>query len=172
MTEVKETAGGGEEVEGCFGVAVGGLPVAIPAERGGLFSRGGDAAPLLRPGLVLFEMEEQGEPRGQVEVTQAAGTILDVGFEVEDGVAEFGVAGPGDFAEFLGDLIPFAEDEAREGFVMELLVEDEVSSEETMIEGGEGEFEIVGVEPAGYSFFRGARGWLERRGADGPTWPD
>ena len=139
VAEVKETSRGGEEVEGGFGVAAGALK---------------DAAALAGPFLGFLEMEEQGEPDGEVVVAQAAGTVFQVGFEVKDGVAELGVTGAGDFAELLGDGVPLAEHEAGQDGLVKLLVERELAGEEAAIEGGEGEFEIVGIEAAG--FFDGA----------------
>jgi hypothetical protein len=76
---------------------------------------------------------------------------------MKDGVAVLGVAGAGDFAELLRDLVPLAEDYAGEGFVVQLLVEREVSGQEAVIEGRKGEFEVVGVEAV--TFFDRACGW-------------
>ena len=135
VAEVEKTACGGEEVEGGFGVAAGGLE---------------DASALAGPLLGFLEVEEQGEPDGEVVVAQAAGTVFQVGFEMEDGVAEFGVAGAGDLAELLGNGVPLAENEAGKDGLVKLLVEGELSGEEAAVEGGEGEFEIVGVEAAGF----------------------
>src|ERR1039458_2440922 len=83
VAEVKEAAGGGEKIEGGFGVAASALE---------------DAAALARPLLGGLEMEEDREPDGERVVAQAAGTVFQVGLEMEDGVAEFGGAGAGDFA--------------------------------------------------------------------------
>ena len=162
VAEVEKTSGGGEEVEGGFGVAAGALE---------------DAAALARPLLGLLQVEEEGEPDGEVVVAQAAGTILQVGFEMKDGVAEFGVAGAGDLAELLRDGVPLAEDEAGKGDLVELLVERKLAGEEAAVESGEGEFEIVGVEAAG--FLDGARAGAGAQadvphalddGADGFAW--
>ena len=65
VAEVEKTSGGGEEVEGRLGVAAGALE---------------DAAALAGPLLGLLEVEEQGEPDGEVIVAQAAGTVLEVRF--------------------------------------------------------------------------------------------
>ena len=97
VAEVEKTSRGGEEVEGGFGVAAGALE---------------DAAALAGPLLGLLQVKEQGEPDGEVVVAQAAGTLLEIGFEVEDGVAVLGVAGAGDFAQLLGDGVPLAQNEA------------------------------------------------------------
>ena len=110
VAEVEKTSGGGEEVEGGLGVAAGALE---------------DAAALAGPLLGLLEVEEQGEPDGEVVVAQAAGTVLEIGFEVEDGVAELGVAGAGDLAQLLRDGVPLAQHQAGKDGLVELLVERE-----------------------------------------------
>ena len=110
VAEVEKTSRGGEEVEGGLGVAAGALE---------------DAAALAGPLLGFLEMEEQGEPDGEVIVAQAAGTILEIGFEMKDGVAELGVAGAGDLAQLLGDGVPLAQDQAGQDGLVELLVERE-----------------------------------------------
>ncbi len=135
MAEVEETSSGGKEVEGGLGVAAGALE---------------DSAALAGPFLSLLEMKKKGEPDGEVVVAQAAGTLFEIGLQVKDGVAVFGVAGAGDFAELLGYGVPLAEDEAREDGLVKLLIEGELAGEETAVEGGQGEFEVVGVEAAGF----------------------
>ena len=107
MAEVEETSCGGEKVEGSFGVAAGALE---------------DAAALAGPLLCFFQVEQNSEPDREVIVAESAGTVLEIGFEVKDGVAEFCVAGAGDFAELLGDGGPLAEDQAREDNLVQLLV--------------------------------------------------
>jgi hypothetical protein len=69
---------------------------------------------------------------------------------VEDGVAVLGVADAGDFAELLRDGVPLAQDEAGHNGLVELLVERELAGEEAAVEGGQGEFEVVGIEAAGF----------------------
>ena len=140
VAEVQKTSRGGEEVEGRFGVAAGALE---------------DAAALARPLLGLFEVEEQGEPDGEVVVAQAAGTVLQIGLEMKDGVAVLGVAGAGDLAELLRDGVPLAQDEAGKNGLVQLLVERKLSGEKAAVEGGEREFEVIGIEAAG--FLDGAR---------------
>ena len=135
VAEVEETAGGGKEVEGGFGVSASALE---------------DAAALARPLLGLLEMEEQGEPDGEVVVAEAAGTLLEVGLEMEDGVAVFGVAGASDLSQLLGDGVPLAQDQAGEDSLVKLLVERELAGKEAAIEGGEGELEVVGIETPGF----------------------
>jgi len=81
-------------------------------------------------------VEEEGEPDGEVVVAEAAGTILEVGLEVKDGVTELGVAGAGDFTQLLGDGIPLAEDQTGEDGLVELLVERELAGEKATVESG------------------------------------
>ena len=122
VAKVEEDTSGGEEVEGglCIGV------------EGG---SGADA--LLRPGFGFFEEEEECEPGCQIEVAEAAGTLLDVGLEMEDSVAVLGVAGASEFAELVGDGVPFAENCSGKNVVVELLVERITAGEEAMIKSGE-----------------------------------
>jgi hypothetical protein len=69
---------------------------------------------------------------------------------VEDGVAELGVAGAGDLAQLLGDGVPLAQHQAGQDGLMELLVERELAGQEAAVERGQREFEVVGVEAAGF----------------------
>ena len=131
VAEVKETSRRGEKIEGRLGVAAGDLE---------------DAAALAGPFLRFFQMEQQSEPDGEMVVAQAAGAILEVGLQMEDGVAELGVAGAGDLAELLCDGVPLAQHQAGKNALVELLVEGKLAGEEAAIEGGQGELEVVGVE--------------------------
>ena len=87
VAEVEKTSGGGEEVEGGFGIAAGALE---------------DAAALARPLLGFLEMEEQREPDREMVVAQAAGTVLEVGLEMKDGVASTLSGGRGRFRRASG----------------------------------------------------------------------
>ena len=139
VAEVEKTSGGGEEVEGGLGIAARALK---------------DTPAVAGPLLGFLEVEEHGEPDGEVVVAQATGAVLEVGLEVEDGVAEFGVADAGHLAELLGDGVPLAEDQAGQDGLVELLVEGEMAGEEAAVECGQGEFEIAGIEAA--RFLQGA----------------
>ncbi len=61
VAEVEKTSGGGEEIEGRFGVSAGALE---------------DATALAWPLLCRFEMEQDSEPDGERVVAQAAGTVF------------------------------------------------------------------------------------------------
>ena len=135
MAEVKKTSGGREEVKG-------GLSVAASALE--------DAAPLAGPFLGLLEVKEESEPDGEVVIAQTARTVLQVGFEMKDGVAEFGVAGAGNFTELLSNGVPLAQHQAGENSLVELLVKRELAGEEAAIESSQREFEVVGIEAAGF----------------------
>jgi len=73
---------------------------------------------------------------------------------MEDGVAEFGVAGAGYLAKLLGDGVPLAQKQVGQDGLVKLLVEGEMAGQEAAVEGGQGEFEVDGVEASG--FFEGA----------------
>src|SRR5262249_7018623 len=94
VAEVEGTSRRSEKVEGGLRVAAGALE---------------DLAALLRPLLGLFQLKEKREPDSEMEIAQAAGTLLQVGLEVEDGVAELGVAGPCNLAQLLRNVVPLAQ---------------------------------------------------------------
>ena len=141
VAEVEKTSCGGEEVERCLGIAAGALE---------------DAAALAGPLLGLFEVEEESEPDGEVVVAQAAGTVLKIGFEVKDRVAELGVAIAGNLAQLLGNRVPLAQHQARQNGLVELLVKRELAGEKAAVKGGQREFEVVGVEAASFFYCAGA----------------
>jgi hypothetical protein len=107
VAEVEKTSRGGQKVEGGLGVAAGALE---------------DAAALAGPLLGFLQVKEQGEPDGEVVVAQAAGTLLQVGLEMEDGVAVLGVAGAGNLAQLLRDGVPLAQHQAGKNGLVKLLV--------------------------------------------------
>jgi len=139
---MEKTSDGGEEVKGGLG---------IPARAVE------DAATMARPLLGLLEVEEEGEPDGEVVVAQSTRAVLDVGLQVKDGVAEFGVADTGDLAQLLRDVVPLAQEEVGHNGLVELLVEGEMAGEEAAVKGGQGEFEVVGIEAAGLLEGSGSR---------------
>ena len=141
VAEVEKTARRGEKIESRFGVAARALE---------------DAAALPRPLLGLLQMEQNSEPDGQVIVAQPAGTILEVGFQMKDRIAELGVAGAGDLAQLLRDGVPLAQHEAGKGDLVKLLVERKLAGQEAAVESSEGEFQVVGVEAAGFLHGAGA----------------
>ncbi len=154
VAEVEKTSRGGEKIEGRFGIAARALE---------------DSAALARPLLGFLQVEEQRKPDGEVVVAQAAGTILQVRLEMKDGVAVLGVAGAGNLAQLLRDRVPLAQNQAGKDRLMQLLVERELAGQKAAVERGQGEFEVVGIEPA--RFFDGARSWGWRAGRC-PTCPE
>ena len=135
VAEVQETSRGGQKIEGGLGVTARALE---------------DSATLPGPLLGLLQMKEQRKPDGKVIVAQAAGTLLQVRLEMKDGVAVLGVAGACNLAELLGDGVPLAQNQSREDRLVKLLVERELAGEEAAVERGQGEFEVVGIEAAGF----------------------
>src|SRR5579875_166341 len=110
----------------------------------------------LGPCLVLAQGVQDGQPLREVIVAQATGALLDVGLEMEDGVAEPGVARAGDLGEVLHDYVPLAECECGEDIVFEAAIEAEVSGKEAAVEERDGELEIVWVDLV--AFLEGASG--------------
>jgi hypothetical protein len=87
---------------------------------------------------------EFGEPADDVEIAEAAGGFLDIGFKVVDGVLEFFLAFAGLADEVAEERLAFAGDELGEAGE-EALVELGVATEEALIEQADGEFEVGGV---------------------------
>jgi hypothetical protein len=76
------------------------------------------APPLPRPLLGLFQVEQHRKPHRQVIVPQAARAILQIRFQMEDGIAELGVAGAGNLAQLLSDRSPLAQYQPRKSYLM------------------------------------------------------
>src|SRR5271156_5491890 len=79
-------------------------------------------------------------------ISQAARTLLDVGFEMKDRVAVFRVSGAGDLGEVLYDGVPLAQGESRKQLPFETLVERQIAADKTAVEERDGEFQIVGID--------------------------
>ena len=71
-------------------------------------------------------------------------------------IAELGVARAGDLAQLLRNGVPLAQHEAGKGDLVKLLVEGKLAGQEAAVEGGEREFQVVGVEAAGFLHGAGA----------------
>ncbi len=74
---------------------------------------------------------------------------------MKDRVAELGVARAGDLAQLLRDGVPLAQHQAGKGDLVKLLVERKLAGQKAAVERSQREFQIVGVEAAG--FLHGAR---------------
>ena len=148
VAEMKETSRGRKKIEGSFRISAGALE---------------DSARCRGHSLVSLQVEEQRKPDCQVIVAQTAGTLLQVRFEMKDGVAVLGVAGAGDLAQLLGNGVPLAQNEAGKDRLMKLLVKRELPSQKATVKRGQGELEVVGIEFS--SFFDGprTRDWLSAR---------
>ncbi len=130
-TEVQKTSGRSHEVKG-------GIRVIL---------RGGEGIQsVFRPDLGLLQRGEQREPMCQLIVTQSAGTLLDVGLEVKDGVAVLGVTGPGNFGEFLGNGAPLAQKQGRQNVALQAAEQQIVPMEEAAIHERNGELQVVRIE--------------------------
>src|ERR1700756_4466686 len=66
---------------------------------------------------------------------------------MEDGVAVLCVASTGHLGEILDDGIPFAERQVRKDVCLKAFIEGGVAHNESAIEKGDGEFEIIGIYP-------------------------
>ena len=61
------------------------------------------------PGLMFANVVQQVEPVGQLMIAQAAWTLFDIGFEMEDGVAVLLMARAGQFGKSMDDAAPLAQ---------------------------------------------------------------
>ena len=61
------------------------------------------------PGLMFANVVQQVEPVGQLVIAQAAWTLFDIGFEMEDGVAVFLMACAGQIGKSMDDAAPLAQ---------------------------------------------------------------
>ena len=68
---------------------------------------------------------------------------------MEDRIAEFGVAGTGNLAQFLGNGVPLTQHKSRQHSLMQLLVERKLPGQKAAVERGQGEFQIVRIEASG-----------------------
>ena len=67
-------------------------------------------------------------------VAQSAGTILQVGLEMKNRVGVFLVARPGNLAQLLRDRIPFAQYQAGQNRLVQLLIKRELAGQEAAVE--------------------------------------
>ena len=100
----------------------------------------------VRPGGLFFHGGDESEPVGKIVIAQAARTVFDVGLEVEDGVAEFVVAGTSEIGEPLHDRPRFARDELRNRLVVQASEKFAIAREIAAIEQRNCEFDIVRIE--------------------------
>src|SRR5579885_1806204 len=89
-------------------------------------------------------------------IAQAAGALLDIGFEMKDGIAVLGVAGAGELGEVLDDGVPFAQDARREQVILKAAIKGVVPAEIAAVEQGDEELKIVGIYAV--AFLTGADG--------------
>ena len=108
------------------------------------------------PGALLVEGGDQRQPAGDVLIAQPAGTLLHVGFEMKDGVAELGLPGAGEFGNALHQRLPLAAHQPWQKLVVELAEERAIAGQKAGVEQGERAFDVVGVEAV--TLARGARG--------------
>ncbi len=99
------------------------------------------------PGLLRLQGEKQIEPLGKLIVAQTAGTLFDIGLEMEDGVAVFQVARAGHLGEILDDACSTHAARVRAGgCVLKPLVESVIPAEIAAVQQRHHEFKVVGIE--------------------------
>src|SRR5260370_15581349 len=83
MAEVKKTSRRGKKIEGRLGIAARTLE---------------NSAALPRPFLRVLQVKQQREPDREMVIAQPAGAVLEIRFQMIDGIAVFGMAGTRDIA--------------------------------------------------------------------------
>lgn len=78
-------------------------------------------------------------------VAQTAGTLFDIGLEMEDGVAVFLVTHAGEVGKPVCDAAPFTQRNFGQGCVLQHLRESVIPGDEPPVQQGEGEFDVVRV---------------------------
>ncbi len=154
VAEVEAHPVGGVGVRSCIGARPcesergdSGLVLALPVERVVVAAvaeveKGADEGEELAGFLKLGGgwragvFGEAGEPGAGVCVAEASGTLLHVGFEVEEGVAEAGVAGADDLQQAAEDAFAVALDEPGDGFLEELRADGGIAGERAGVEQG------------------------------------
>ena len=140
VPEMQKTSRRSQKIEGRFRVAARALE---------------HSAALPRPLLGFLQMEQHREPHREMIIAQSAGAIFQVGFQMKDGIAKLGVPRARNLAQLLRNRRPFAQHQPRKGHLVKLLVQRKLPGQETPVERGQREFQVVGIEPSG--LFHGAR---------------
>ncbi len=91
---------------------------------------------------------EAGEPGAGVCVAEASRALLDVGFKMEERVAETGVTGADDLEQAADDAFAVALDELGDSFFKELGGDGGVTVEGAGVKQGQGELDVFGLEAA------------------------
>ncbi len=106
-------------------------------------------------------LAQRAEPVADVGIAQAAGAVLDVGFEVEERVAVLCVALAGEAGEFGGDGLAVLVAQLDEGLVAEAGKGGGVAGDAAEVEQGDGELGVGGVEAFAVGGLAGAEGDLQ-----------
>jgi hypothetical protein len=92
---MKKTSHGGKEIVGRLQFVVGSVEL---------------VSSVLGPSFLSMDGVEQREPLREVVIAETAGALLDVGLDVEDGVAVAGMPRARHFSQVLHDHVPLAQD--------------------------------------------------------------
>src|SRR5215471_1911175 len=136
MTEVKEATHRHEEIMGSFHRL-------SHRRRQQIVSR--------RPIVQFIDGRDQGQPVGDVIVTQATGSILDVGLEVEDSVAMFSMTRACEFRQALDHGLRVTHDYLGNQLVMQSQKQFFTTCQEPAVQKGDREFEIIWIEAIAFT---------------------
>ena len=94
----------------------------------------------------MFHLRDLREPARHLIVPQAAGTILDIGFEMKNRLAVFFVPGAGETGEFLHQILGFPSDHARQNPAPEPLEEVFIPANVPAVQKGNIEFDVASMK--------------------------
>ena len=121
--------------------------------------RDGQKIVLFRPGMQLVHGGDQKQPVSDIEITQPAGTILYVWFQMKDGIAMFGMAATRDLHQSLHQRLGFTHHQFWDDPVMQTRKQFVITGQKAAVEKRDGELDVVGIETI--TFGKHAAGWAQ-----------
>ena len=109
--------------------------------------------------MVFFDGRQERQPVDDVVIAQASWTVLQIGFEMKYGIAEFSVARAREVREAFDDLRGIARNQLWNHVIVQTREESAVAGEMTAIQQGNRELRIFRIEAA--AFRESARGGTE-----------
>src|SRR5579864_3194747 len=112
----------------------------------GLAHRFGEKQLLSGPDTLLVQGREQRKPASYVMVAQSARRLFDVGFEVKNSAAVFGVPRAGHLRELLDNIVPFPQKKLGQKFVVQTTEKVAIPGNIPAVEQRNSEFDVLRVE--------------------------
>src|SRR5208283_562092 len=99
------------------------------------------------------------QPVGNVVITQTTRPILDVRFEMKDGIAKLVMPRPRNFGQVLDQVLALPPDHARNNFFAQPCKKVAIARQVTAVEQRDGELNIVWIQP--FALRQISRGWTQ-----------